>query len=350
MPKLIWNPSRQQTYAKCVLLYHRLFNLFLDTVSQPFDTQSGQPFLGTLIHATQAAYEVGNDYKKAIEFECKEMRKQMGYHVKMAPAVDRLKEEAQQIFEGGVIKDGNGKPHKWPSYPEWAKTLMGSTERERVEYEVVDVEKRLWVDVGPLVIAPKLDAVVRAFNVFGREEETWWVVEHKSTARDDPNWRWRWEMDGQTTCQIVAAEAHYNVDFEGVLVNQVVVTRRKVKEWNKPYPPPLNKVVRYPARWVSKHPETRTLYLNALEDLAADFQRRADSGNWPATGMFDRECDFCRHRDICGGRKPASALVPIPKDELQIEFEKRLDHEDEKLRTGAQEAALAKARARRRRE
>lgn len=326
--KLILNPSRLADYDYCKLLYNRKHNLLLDFPSPPLSPKNGQPLLGSLIHATQAAFDTGQDYKKAVDKALKELRKSIYYNVKYAPMVDKVAREALTVFRGGTVKDGKGKPHTWPSYPEWRENIAGMTTPEgdnsfrlsRAEVEVVDVEKRLWSNVGPVVLAPKLDAVIRAYNVFGQDEETWWVEEHKSTGRDDSGWRWRWEMDGQTTAQILAAEKHYNVRFEGILVNQVLVTRRRT---DQPGLPPINKIVRYPARWVSKKEEVRTLFMNYLEDLVRDFEARAKSGNWTATGMLNRHCDLCSHRAVCSGRKSALTLQPIPPDELQIEFERR---------------------------
>lgn len=324
--KLILNPSRQATLESCKLLYHRLYNLFLDLPGPPISSKSGQPFMGSLIHVTHAAFDTGSDYKKAIKAEIKKLHKTIHYNVKYAPMVDQLEREAIKIFEGGVVKDGNGKPHKFESYPTWRENMTGMSSRddekgEPIEVDVVDVEKRLWADVGPVILAPKLDCVLVAYNLFGRDEETWWVEEHKSTARDDSGWRWRWEMDGQTTCQIVAAEKHYGKPFEGVLVNQVVVTRQKPKLQTRL--PPINKVVRYPARWVSKKPEVRAHYMTYLEDLAKSFDVKVHSGDWPATGMLNRHCDLCHHKPICSGRQSADTLQPTERDEIQLEFEKR---------------------------
>lgn len=327
--KLILNPSRLADYESCKLLYHRKHNLLLDFPSPPLDPKSGQPLLGTLVHATQAAYDTGQDYKKAVAQSLRGLRKSIYYNVKYAPQVDKVEREALKVFEGGTVKDGRGKPNSWPSYPEWRESIGGMTTPEddnsfrpsRAEVEVVDVEKRLWADMGPVVLAPKLDSVIRAYNVFGRDEETWWVEEHKTTGRDDSNWRWRWEMDGQTTMQILAAEEHYQVEFEGVLVNQVVITRRKGEGSGMQ---PINKIVRYPARWVSKKEEVRGLFRSYIEDLARDFEARSARGEWTATGMLNRHCDLCGHRSVCSGRKPAATLQPIPPDELQTEFERRV--------------------------
>jgi len=323
-PKLILNPSRQAKFAQCVLLYHRLYNLMLDKPDLPVNVKSGQPLLGTLLHATQAAYDTGKDYKKAVAAELKKLRASIHYNIKYAATVDRVEREAIQIFRGGSVKDGKGKETKFPGYPEWRQNMAGMLPENAprpVGVEIVDVEKRLWVDVGPVVLAPKLDCVLKATNVFGRGETTWWVEEHKSTGRDDSAWKWRWTMDGQTTCQIVAAEQHYDVDFEGVLVNQVVVTRQKPKD--KGTLPPINKVIRYDARWVSKRPEVKALYMDYLEDLAQDFKDRSARGSWPATGMMNRHCDLCHHKSICSGRESARVLQPVPPDELQLEFERR---------------------------
>lgn len=323
-PKLILNPSRLQDLEKCKLLFHRKHNLLLDFPGPPASAKSGQPLLGTLTHVAQAAYDTSFDFKKAIANHLRDLRKTIYYNVKYAPLVDQIERDAIKIFRGGEVTDGRNKVTTWPSYPTWRGTMFGVEPddagwRIPVEVEIVDVEKRLWADVGPVILAPKLDAVIRVYNVFGDNEETWWVEEHKTTARDDSNWRWRWEMDGQTTAQILAAEEAYGVDFEGVLINQVVVTRRKGDQGLMP----LNKVVRYPARWVSKKEEVRTLFRVHLEDLAHDFEARSRRGQWTATGMLNRHCDLCNHRDVCSGRKPSSSLQPIPKDPIRVEFERR---------------------------
>lgn len=325
--KLILNPTRQSKYVLCKLLYNTLYNLFLDKPTMPFGLKNGQPYLGTLLHATQAAFDTNEDYIKAVDFEVKKLRRGIHYNVKYAVMLDQIVREALMIFRGGSVKDGKGKENKWPSYPTWRENIggftseAGLTKAPPVMVEVVDTEVRLMEDVGPVVLAPRLDAVIKAINVFGHDEETWWVEEHKSTGRDDSGWRWRWEMDGQTTCQIVAAEQHYGVEFEGILVNQVVVTRQK-----KDVPgriPPINKITRYDARWVSKKPEVKALYMGFLEDLKRDFEDRSASGSWVADGMMNRHCDLCHLRSICSGRESAAVLQPYPLDDVQIEFDRR---------------------------
>jgi hypothetical protein len=319
--KLILNPSRQAAYTMCKLRYHYLYNLFLDKPSMPFDPKNGQPLLGSFIHATHQAYDTGADYIKVVDREVKKLKRSVHYNVKYSVMLDQIIRESLQIFRGGSVKDGKGKATHWASYPDWRNEMFGIDKNHEVEVEIVDTEVRLMADVGPVVLAPKLDSVVKAFNVFGRDEETWWVEEHKSTGRDDPNWKWRWTMDGQTTCQIVAAEHHYGVDFEGVLVNQVLVTRRKSETDGRI--PPINKIARYDARWVSKRPEVRALYMNFLEDLARDFEDRSVRGAWVADGMMNRQCDLCHLKGICSGRESAAVLQPYPHDELQVEFERR---------------------------
>jgi hypothetical protein len=328
--KLILNPSRQTAYVDCKLRYHYLYNLFLNKPDLPVKQTDGQPLLGSLIHATHQAFDSGKDYTKVVDRVVRDLKKSIHYNVKYSVLVDQVIREALQIFRGGSVKDGRGKETKWASYPTWRNKMSGFVPADRadpdttgppVHVEVVDTEVRLMADVGPVVLAPKLDAVIRAHNVFGQDEETYWVEEHKSTARDDSQWRWRWEMDGQTTCQIVAAEHHYGIDFEGVLVNQIVVTRRKTDTPGRI--PPINKVIRYDARWVSKKPEVRALYMNFLEDLALDFEDRSVRGAWVADGMMSRKCDLCHLRSICSGRESASVLQPYPPDDVQLEFERR---------------------------
>ena len=348
--KLIVSPSYQADYEYCKLLYHRKHNLLLDFPEQPARAKDGQPLLGSLIHVTHAAYDTNEDYAAAVKAALRALRASIHYNIKYAPLVDQVERDALRIFRGGSVKDGRGKETRWISYPEWRTGLLGQDHDGRagapVVAHVVDVEKRLWVDVGPVVLAPKLDAVVCAQNVFGRGEETWWVEEIKSTGRDDSNWRWRWEMDGQTTCQIIAAEEHYDRAFEGVLINQVVVTRRKSVDARDDILQPLNKVVRYDARWVSKKPEVRALYMAYLEDLAKDFEARSARGEWTATGMLNRHCDLCSHRPVCSGRMPTAALKPVPKDEITVEFERRrkasIPKESEKTTEGRKRRARKK--------
>ncbi len=325
--KPIVNPSRLSDFYFCKLLYNELHNKHVD-FSERLDPR---PELGTLIHEGQAAIDLGAPWKPVVKKAVQKARNSIHYSISQAAMLDQLEREAIIVIGGGHVTDGNKKRHKVIPYSEW---------REQQAYSTKAVEKRIWADVGPVIIAPKLDRVVTRRNTVSKLIE-WWVIEDKSTGRDDKNWELRWKFDGQTTCQLLAAETHFKKDFEGVMVQKILITRQNSKSWDKKHlPQPLNKVERHPSRWVSKPPSIRALYMEFLEEFAAEFAWRNERASWPATGFHTRFCDMCRFKPVCSEAKNARSLVSTPKDDIDKEYEKRAKRET--ARHKAQMSSLRK--------
>ena len=302
--KPIFTPSAIKDYETCKFAYLLLWERYLD-----FPTRiDPRPTLGTFGHAMHAAHELGNDEQKALAREIKKLKTASGYSVKDFQILAQLERESKKIFAGGSVTDGKGKVTKFEGYGSYRENMTIQVRGTAEQLETVDVEKRLFVDLGPIVAAPKLDLVLLS------ESGEMWVAEHKFTERDDAGWANRWLMDGQTTLQVMAAEKHYDREVKGLLLLAVLLGRQRAPKGassSSIVGRKIIRVVRPEPRWVSKNsPELRANYTGRLEDLAHDYKERLGSNRWPTTGMDTRTCDRCQFRGICSGQDSARRLIP----------------------------------------
>lgn len=300
--KPIFSPSALADFEKCLFRYKVFWE---DLVELPGPIVPRMT-LGTFIHAMQAAYELGNDPDTALKSEVSKHKRMPGYNIKQFPVLQQLADEAKLIFHGGSVQTSK-KRVAVESYPHYRERLN----IDGAPLETVAVEKTLIVDVGPLVIAPTVDLIVAT-------DEGAWVVEHKSTERDDSNWQARWTMDGQTTLQILAAEKAYpDFEFIGVLLLPILLGRQRAKEGQSSESilgRSLVRVERPEPRWVPKNfIALRANVMAHLEDLALEYQERKVSNRWPTSGMYTWACDFCSLRGICSGKDDPRRLQPMLK-------------------------------------
>lgn len=306
--KLIVNPSRLRDYFKCKFLY---FTKWIQNQTLLPGFAFKREF-GTLVHEAEAAHDLQNNVKRALSRKCKEWRTSFWYVVGYSQAISLLEVEALKLHEGGSFKDGKGKVTKGESYEAWSSKNLKSS-------EVLDVEKRLFVDVGPVILAPKLDLVVKTYDWFEENRSDLWVVERKTTMRwDDVSWQERWKLDAQTSLQLLAAEAHYKEEFTGLMVEPIQYTRQKCKDPKTgkeiPQPQPIGKAERLMMKWVRKPKGVMTRIESALEGIALELPRREAANDWPADGMFSGACDFCDLRQFCLGND--TNLYPRSKDDV----------------------------------
>jgi hypothetical protein len=255
----------------------------------------------------EEAYDKGdNPQGKLKAWIKKNIKGGPGYTAEKIPLVKQLSGEVTKVFNGGAWKDGKGKRTVSEGYPEWI---------EKQPWEVIDVEKRMAVDVGPVIIAPQSDQNIKTYGPKGQER--YWVVDRKTTQRDDPYWKTRWILDMQTTLEMIAAEGYYGEEFMGVMVSQISYSRQQSKLHKGSLPQPIGKVIRHEPRWVSKNsPRLRVLVDNRLESLAREVEFHYENDLWPSNGMETRHCDFCEFRKFCRGEMPVENLKPRPLDDV----------------------------------
>lgn len=313
--KPVMNPSRLRDYSKCKFLY---FTKWIKNQTLLPGFAYKREF-GTLVHEAEAAYDLQNNVKRALSKQVKEWRNSFWYNVKYSKAISLLEVEALKLHEGGPFVDGKEKATKVESYENWAlKNIKGS--------DVWAVEERLFVDVGPIILAPKLDLVIKTYDWFEKGREDFWVIERKTTMRwDDVGWQERWKLDAQTSLQLLAAEVHFKNEFTGLMVEPIQYTRQNRKDLKTgkqiPQPQPIGKAERLMMKWVRKPEEAMVRVASFLEGVGLELPRREEFNDWPADGMFSGACDFCDLRQFCLGND--TKLYPRLPDDIDRFKEKK---------------------------
>jgi hypothetical protein len=310
--KPVFSPSWLSDWSTCKLLFHLLHNLNV----QVYGDLNNKMTFGSMVHAMEEAWDTGEDPSGTLKaWVKKHIKGGPGYSATQIPLVKQLTKEVTKVFNGGIWKDGRGKRTESESYPNWL---------ERQKWSIQDVEKRTPADLGSVIIAPKSDQIVKTFN--DRGEERWWVVDRKTTQRNDANWKVRWILDAQTTYEMLAAEVHYGQEFEGVMVSQISYSRQQRSNWTSSLPQEISKVTREDPRWITKNsPRLRALVENRLQSLGLEVAFHYENDLWPASGMETRACDFCEFRKFCRGELPFDKLKPRPLDEVALLNKKRAD-------------------------
>jgi hypothetical protein len=273
------------------------------------------PTLGTLVHAAEAAIDLGRDPQKAIASSIAEVAAAT-FLLPDSAIFRQLASETSSIVLGVPFADGKGTL----KYPEKYATWVARQQKE-TPWETVLVERRLFADIGPLIIAPKLDLAIRT-----SDEGELYAVERKtkSTISDDAKWINKFRLNHQISMQIVAlAESFPAEDVRGAMIRAVPYSRQNSKKWTSDLPQGLSNTRRKDPLWIRRSPVTEALFLDSLVNVRREFDRRMEHNSWPAEGLFNGMCEFCDYQKFCRGEVPASTLVPLPKDDLQVEEERR---------------------------
>jgi hypothetical protein len=137
-----------------------------------------------------------------------------------------------------------------------------------------------------------------------------WVVERKTTTRDDAGWLNQWRLNFQTTMEVLVAEAYYKTPIQGVLIEQTLVTRRRVKDWPKGLPQDILKLEIQPPKPVPKEPFVKEEGKRFITDTIAELSwRHQKAHQWAANYA---NCPRCPLSPICNGKATAeNLLVPI---------------------------------------
>lgn len=304
MKKPILNPSRLKALAACWFKY---FVLYVKNLAGPENFAYKREF-GTYVHVAEGAHDMGDSPKEALELQTRAFKREGWYNVKLSGALKQLELEALKLHEGGEFKNAKGQGTKVESYRRWkTKNLKNA--------KVVEVELRLYADVGPVILAPKLDAVIESDGWTGASGVETWVHERKSTERwMDKTWEWRWTMDGQTTAQMLALEVEDGETPSGVMVEPIQITRQSRQD--VPDPQPIGKAARLDLKWVRKPQRILDAYRDWLEDVAFELQMRHENNSWPKNGMDNGACDLCGFKKLCKGDISLDLLSPRTPDEV----------------------------------
>lgn len=250
--------------------------------------QDARRVLGSLYHAGAAAIDQVRPVEPALDGVLKSIRTSPTYLVADSPMLDKLRGDALAVLS------------KYPAYvaklPTTWKTLM--------------IEEPLEVNFKEqftLVCVP--DKVVRDLGTGAL-----WVIERKTTSRNDSGWLRQWRLNFQTTAEVLAVEAHFREPVAGVYIEQVVITRRRNKSVvglqalaNVTYhtPKPVQKSDHIKA-------EGRAYLKAKVRELR--WRARTDSMWVPRYGS----CKGCDYEDICAGRVQANdVLVTVPRHKLK---------------------------------
>jgi len=317
--KLIFNPSRLRDYAACKFRY---FTKYIKKLAAPFRVAAPRE-LGSFIHAGEAAVDEGKPITAAIRRSLKAFKLSGGYQSADAAVLEQLAHEAGQIIEGGIWVNGKGRRSSNESYQQWKReNFRLKSKNPGSRAKILFVEKRFFTDIGPLILAPKLDMGLQT-QMWAREENEVWAVEKKTTTKwategdAQVAWKRKWVMDIQTTVQYVVLEKEgYNVI--GCMVQPIVYSRQACK--GKKNPQPIGKVSRPPLVWTRKPAAVIAHFKAWMEDLPKEVLQRTQSNYWPADGMANGSCDLCNLAAYC---RNEGNLVRREDDEVDIYRQKR---------------------------
>jgi hypothetical protein len=312
--KLVLNPSRLKDYAACKFRY---YTKYIKGLTSPFRVAAARE-LGSFVHAGEAAEDEGRPMRAAIKRELKRFKLSGGYQSADASTLMQLMEEAEQIVEGGIWVDGKGRRSSSESYKDWKRVNFRL--KHPAQYgEVMEVEKRFFTDIGPLILAPKLDMILSTSMWVGQKVEHW-AVEKKTTTKwaaegeAQVNWKRKWVMDIQTTIQLVVLEEE-GYETAGCMVQPIVYSRQNCK--GKKDPQPIGKVNRPPLVWTRKPAAVMAHFRAWMEDLPKEILQRTRSNYWPTDGMANGSCDFCGLAAYCRNEGNLVRREPDEVDEYK---------------------------------
>jgi hypothetical protein len=192
--------------------------------------------------------------------------------------------------------------NKW--YPKYHKFVH----EIEPDWDILMLEKELHVPCGKFVLSCIPDKVVQ--NKYSGQI---WIVERKTTARDDASWDRKWALDAQTTAEVIAVEKTLDKPVAGVYLEQVVVTRKRNSTWTSPLPQPIHNFTHYPWRPVPKSEHVKNELLRFGEGIDAEIRWRYSTGREWDTNYAS--CERCEAKDVCLGRvHPAEVLEALDED------------------------------------
>lgn len=270
------------------------------------------PTLGTLVHAGEAAIDLGRNGKEGIKESVLKIAKALHF-TEDSPLLFQLSSEAESIVLGKPFADGKGVRKTPESYEKWV-----ARQQEANPWEVLAVEKRLMIDAGPLILAPQIDLAIE-------DELGLWVVERKTktSLAQDKGWWDKFRLNGQLLTQMLAAEFFFKKPVRGAMVRAVPYSRQNKKDWTSDLPQGLSNVRRMEPAWIRKSTVTESFFIDLLASIRATYEKRLRENSWPAEGLTNGMCRICDYQRFCRGEVPSKDLVPLPPDDISIAEEKR---------------------------
>lgn len=235
---------------------------------------------GTLYHAMSEAYDGYLPVLEQLHEAATKIRLSPEYSVAFDPILEHL---VQEMY------------NKW--LPKYKAFYQGFHE----EYDILMTEKELHVPFEKFVLSCIPDKVVRH-----RESGEVWVVERKTTMRDDSSWDRKWALNAQTTAEVLAVERTLDKPVTGVYIEQVVVTRKRSTNWTAGIPQPINSFTHHPWRPVPKSQHVKDEFVRFGEGIVEEIRWRNKSGREWDTNYAN--CERCEAKDVCLGRKPPSEV------------------------------------------
>jgi hypothetical protein len=290
------NSSKMMLLKFCPRLYHWKITKRLG--APIYINQKVAPMVsGTLYHAMSEAVDLGLDPLRQIRAAAQKIRLDPQYTVDFSECLDCLVSEMY---------------NRWlPKYKAFissqVETSFGASSLGD-RYETLFTERELHVPLGKFVLSCIPDKVVRDL-----ETGEIWVVERKTTSRDDSMWVNKFALNAQTTAEVLAVEKTLDKPVAGVYLEQVVVTKKRAANWTKPYPQPIANFTHHPWRPVPKSQHVKDEFVRFGEGIVEEIRWRNTNGREWDTNYAS--CERCEAKDVCLGRKhPAEVFEALPED------------------------------------
>jgi hypothetical protein len=242
---------------------------------------------GSMWHVASHALDGFQSPKLYMDLEAQKIRSDPTYMVSDSPLIDR----AIQEVGTKVI----------PKYHDYLTTEPVKS------WETLAVEEKLSMKMNGLPVQCIPDKIIQDPDC------RLWVIERKTTSRDDQDWLAQWLLNFQTTMEVILAEAKYGRPFEGVYMEQITITRRRVKGLPKGVPQDISKVILHPPRPVAKSDflkeEAKRFVKETLQEIC---WRHQEGIQWTANyNSCQGPYGPCEMVDVCAGKKTAEeVLVP----------------------------------------
>lgn len=289
--KPLLSPARTAAWKFCVRNYGFRYTKRLGA---PGTEYPPVPLIqGALWHAMAAAEDQGYHIPTALAEAAVDIRNGPTYRIEWSPTIDYLVQEMQ------------GK---------WLRDYRAATRLDPMHHDIISVEKTYVAEWDKFIMLTIPDKVIRVLS-----DSSIWIVERKSTSRDDSGWHNKWPGNPQTTAEVVVVEKALGEPVAGVYIEPVVVTRKRNQTWDFPYPQPINNFTIYPWRAIDKTPIIRQAWLDYVNDVVDDMRSRDGNPDrlW-APNLVN--CELCDYQPYCNGRKqlhdPLDGLIPLSEDRI----------------------------------
>lgn len=332
-----WGPSKMKPLFSqsklrdfgCGLKFDLRWNKRLGTQQR----MAAPPTLGTLVHAVEAAIDEKRDPRKALQGAVQEIASGLFFREDV-PLLKQLSSETLSIVLGVPFLNGKNQKQTPEPYPNWLRR-----QQQKDEWEVLAVERRFYIDVGPLVLASKLDLVIENdLGIFPVERKT------RTDISDKAEWIDKFRLDVQILTQVRICQGFYEGEVAGAMVRAVAYSRQNRKNWASDLPQGLSSVKRNDPQWIPRKPATEALFETYLEHVRTEFDRRTKDNCWPAEGFANGMCPRCQFQKICRGELSTSALVPLPPSEIEVESDRRRELPEATTPRGSRKSPLKKKR------